>query len=46
MAVLDGDVIAVSDNPDDAIATLRALDPDPQRGMVVPVSSPTIDIIR
>jgi hypothetical protein len=46
IAVLDGNIIAVADNPDDAIAALRALDPDPKRGMVIEVSHPVVDVIR
>lgn len=46
VALLDGSIIAVADNPDDAISSLRAIDPDPQRGMVVEVSRPVIDVIR
>jgi hypothetical protein len=30
----------------DAIAALRAREPDPNRGMVVEVAPPTVDIIR
>jgi hypothetical protein len=36
VALLDGNILAVCDNPDDAIAALRAVDPNPQHGMVVP----------
>ena len=46
VALLDGEIVAVADNPDDAIAALRALDPNPKHGMVVPVIHPTIDVIR
>ena len=46
VALLDGNIVAVADNPDDAIAALRALDPNPKHGMVVPVIHPTIDVIR
>ena len=31
VALLEGKIVAVADNPDDAIAALRALDSDPQR---------------
>jgi hypothetical protein len=37
VALLAGKVIAVADNPDDAIAALRAIEPDVDRGMVVEV---------
>ena len=46
VALLDGKIIAVADNPDDAISALRALDPDPKRGMVIEVSHPVVDVIR
>lgn len=46
VAILDGKIVGVSDNPDDAIKALRALDPDPKHGMVVEVAHPTIDVIR
>lgn len=46
VAVLDGKIVAVADNPDEAIAALRAIDPDPQHGMVVEVSHPVVDVIR
>ena len=46
VALLDGQVVAVENNADDAIVALRALDPDPKRGMVVKVSPPAVDVIR
>jgi hypothetical protein len=46
VALLDGRVVAVADTADAAIAALRALDPDPRRGMVIEVAPPTIDVIR
>lgn len=46
VALLDGKIVAVADNPDDAISALRAIDPDPQRGMVVEVNPPAVDVIR
>jgi hypothetical protein len=46
VALLDGEVIAVAKSSDDAIAVLRAREPDPKRGMVVEVTSPTVDVIR
>ena len=46
VALLDGRIVAVAGNPDDAIAALRALDPDPHRGMVIEVSHPVVDVIR
>jgi hypothetical protein len=46
VALLDGKVVAVADNPDDAISALRALDPDPKRGMVIEVAHPVVDVMR
>ena len=46
VALLDGKIIAVTDNPDDAIAALRKLASDPKRGMVVEVAHPVVDVIR
>lgn len=46
VALLDGKIIAVTENPDDAITALRDLDPDPKRGMVVEVAHPVVDVIR
>ena len=46
VALLDGNIIAVADNPDDAISALRAIDPDLKRGMVIEVNRPVVDVIR
>lgn len=46
VALLDGKIVAVADNPDDAIAALRALDSDPQHGIVIQVAPPAVDVIR
>ncbi|MBP89541.1 MAG: hypothetical protein CMJ64_23000 [Planctomycetaceae bacterium] len=46
VALLDGSIVAVADNPDDAISALRAAEPDPLRGMVIEVSHPKVDVIR
>jgi len=46
VALLDGQIVAVKNNVDDAISALRALDFDPKRGMVVDVSPSTVDVIR
>jgi hypothetical protein len=46
VAVLDGQIVTVADNPDDAIAALRAMAPEPSRGMVIPVKHPEVDFIR
>ena len=46
VALLDGKIVAVTDNPDSAILALRAADPDPERGMVIEVTHPVVDVIR
>jgi hypothetical protein len=46
VALLDGKIVAVADNPDEAISALRAIDPDPKRGMVIEVAHPVVDVIR
>jgi hypothetical protein len=46
VAILDGNVVAVASHPDEAIATLRKLEPNPRLGMVIQVSHPTHNIIR
>ena len=46
VALLDGKIAAVADNPDDAISALRKIDPDPKRGMVIEVTHPAADVIR
>jgi hypothetical protein len=46
VALLDGQVVAVENNADDAIEALRALDPDAKRGMVIKVSPPAVDVVR
>ncbi len=45
-ALLDGRVVAVESNADDAIARLRAIEPEPTRGMVVEACAQTIDFVR
>jgi hypothetical protein len=46
VALLDGKILAVAKNPDDAIAALRVAAPDPNRGMVIQVTHPVVDVIR
>ena len=46
LALLDGQIIAVANNADVAIAALRALDSDAKRGMIVDVSRPAVDVLR
>jgi len=45
VALLDGNIIAVTKDPSTAISALRAADPDPRRGMVIEVSHPVVDVI-
>jgi hypothetical protein len=44
--MLDGNIVAVANNPDAAISALRAVEPDPRRGMVIEVGHPVVDVIR
>jgi hypothetical protein len=44
--LLDGKFVAVAGNTDEAISALRALDPDPKRGIVVQVTHPVVDVVR
>jgi len=46
VALLDGQIIAVAKTPQEAIAALRAREPNPKRGMVIEVTHPTIDVVR
>jgi len=46
IALLDGKVVAVAGDLDRALRSLRALDPDPRRGMVFEVGPPVTDVIR
>ena len=46
VALLDGKVIAVAEDLDGALKSLRATDPNPRRGMVFEVAPPIIDVIR
>ena len=46
VALLDGQIVTVEKNADDAIVALRALDPDPKHGLVVQVAPPAVDVIR
>ena len=46
VALLDGQIIAVAKSPQEAIAALRAREPDPKRGMVIEVAHPTVDVVR
>jgi hypothetical protein len=46
VALLDGKIVTVAHNPDEAISALRAIEPDPKRGMVIEVTHPKVDVIR
>ena len=46
VSLLDGKVVAVCENLRDAVMAVRHVDPDPQRGMVVPIRHPVVDVIR
>jgi len=46
VALLDGQIVAVADNPFDAIAELCTIDSDLERGTVVEVTHPVVDVIR
>ena len=39
-------LVAVANNPKDAISALRALEPNPKRGMVIEAARPVVDVIR
>lgn len=46
VVLLDGEVVAVCANLTEAGNRLRKLDPDCERGMLVPVEPPTVGIVR
>jgi hypothetical protein len=46
VALLDGTVVAVASNLDQALEVLRNIEPDPGRGMLVEVRKPVVDVIR
>ena len=46
VGLLDGKVVAVAKDLDGALRALRALDPNPHRGMVFEVAPPVTDVIR
>lgn len=46
VALLDGEVVAVASDLDEALHALRNIDPDPRRGMLVEVRHPVVDVIR
>ena len=46
VALLDAEVVAVAASPDEAILSLRSIDPEPSRGMVFEVARPSLTVIR
>ena len=46
VALLDGAIVAVVSDIDQALKALRTIEPDPRRGMLVEVREPVIDVIR
>ncbi len=46
LALLDGRIVAVAKDVGGALRDLRAIDPDPNRGMIVEASSSLADVIR
>lgn len=46
VALLDGAIVAVTVDMEQALEALRKLQPDPQRGMLVEVRKPVVDCIR
>jgi hypothetical protein len=46
IALLDGKVVALADDLEAVLKTLRSLEPDPSRGMVFEVGPPVVDVIR
>ena len=46
VALLDGEIVAVANSLDEALSHLRAVDPDPNRGMLVEVRSPVVNVVR
>jgi hypothetical protein len=46
IALLDSEVVAETETPEEAIIALRSIDPRPSRGMVVPVRPTVLTVIR
>lgn len=46
VALLDGAVIAVAPDLDQALAVLPKIEPDARRGMLVEVHEPVVNVIR
>ncbi len=46
VALLDGNLIAVADDPKEALRALRSIDPSIARGMILDVAASAADVIR
>ncbi len=46
VALLEGNVIAVADDPKEALRALRSIDPNSARGMILEVAASAADVIR
>lgn len=46
VALLDGEIVAVASDLDQALQTLRKIEPDSRRGMLVEICKPVVDVIR
>lgn len=46
VVLLEGEVVAVAPDLDQALQTLRDIEPDPRRGMLVEVRKPVFDVVR
>lgn len=46
VALIDGEVVAVEKNLAAALRALRAVEPNPTRGMVVEIGPASVDVIR
>lgn len=46
VALLDGEILTVAESFDQALASLRAVQPDRKRGMLFEVRRPVLDVVR
>jgi hypothetical protein len=46
VALLDGEIVAVAFDLEEALQALRKIEPEPRRGMLVEVRKPVVDVIR
>jgi len=46
VGLLDGEVVVVAPTLADALEELESIDPSPDRGMLVKVAPPVVDVIR